>query len=127
VLGQLITKLQLVTMTPSLFRFGELPDDFYAITKEELKREQQARQEQSERLGMLRTKAMRERDELRELRRYRCVTSLYMCGVIGQHCVVMMSWCDNVVISRCLSQVSGVGCLFQFQPRQLTTENTQNF
>lgn len=51
--------------------FGELPSEFYAISKDELRREQQARQEAVEKLGMLRTKAMRERDELRELRRYR--------------------------------------------------------
>lgn len=52
-------------------RFGELPRDFYNISKEELQREQQARQDAVEKLGMLRTKAMRERDEIRELRRYR--------------------------------------------------------
>ncbi|XP_067938283.1 UBX domain-containing protein 6-like isoform X2 [Watersipora subatra] len=52
-------------------RFGELPTEFYAISKEEIKREQQAREEAVQKLGMLRTKAMRERDELRELRKYR--------------------------------------------------------
>lgn len=51
--------------------FGELPAEFYAISKEEIKREQQARTDAAERLGMLRTKAMRERDEMRELRKYR--------------------------------------------------------
>lgn len=38
---------------------------------EELRREQQRRQEAVEKLGMLRTKEMREREHLRELRRYR--------------------------------------------------------
>ncbi|KAF6029257.1 UBXN6 [Bugula neritina] len=52
-------------------RFGELPDEFYAVSKEEIKREQQAKRDAVEKLGMLRTKAMRERDELKELRRYR--------------------------------------------------------
>lgn len=49
----------------------EVPDEFYAISPEELKKEQQRRQEAVEKTGMLRTKAMRERDELRELRKYR--------------------------------------------------------
>lgn len=49
----------------------DLPDEFFSISKEELKREQQIRREAVENLGMLRTKAMRERDEQRELRKYR--------------------------------------------------------
>lgn len=48
-----------------------LPDEFYSISPEELKKEQQRREEATEKLGMLRTKAMRERDEQRELRKYR--------------------------------------------------------
>ncbi|XP_026481528.1 UBX domain-containing protein 6 [Ctenocephalides felis] len=49
----------------------ELPPAFYAITSEELKREQQQRTESIEKAQMLRTKAMREKDEMRELRRYK--------------------------------------------------------
>lgn len=41
------------------------------MSKEEMKREQQAKTDAVEKLGMLRTKAMKERDEIRELRRYR--------------------------------------------------------
>ena len=48
-----------------------IPDEFYTISPEELKKEQQRREEATEKLGMLRTKAMRERDEQRELRKYR--------------------------------------------------------
>lgn len=48
-----------------------IPNEFYTISPEELKKEQQQRQEAVEKLGMLRTKAMRERDEKRELRKYR--------------------------------------------------------
>lgn len=61
--------------------FGEIPTEFYNITKEELKREQQARQDAVEKLGMLRTKAMRERDEIRELRKYRSVSWLLVSVV----------------------------------------------
>ncbi|XP_053620356.1 UBX domain-containing protein 6 [Plodia interpunctella] len=49
----------------------QLPDTFYALTPEELKREQQLRAEAMERSQMLRTKAMREKDELREMRKYK--------------------------------------------------------
>lgn len=48
-----------------------LPPVFFSITAEELKREQQLRTEAIEKSMMLRTKAMREREEQRELRRYR--------------------------------------------------------
>lgn len=48
-----------------------IPNEFYTIAPEDLKKEQQQRQEAVEKLGMLRTKAMRERDEKRELRKYR--------------------------------------------------------
>ncbi|KAG9351278.1 hypothetical protein JZ751_025170 [Albula glossodonta] len=48
----------------------ELPPDFYNLTAEELKREQQLRSEAVDRNAMLRTKAMREREEQRERRKY---------------------------------------------------------
>jgi len=48
-----------------------LPPDFFSVSADEIKREQQARTEAVEREGMLRTKAMREREEQREKRKYR--------------------------------------------------------
>lgn len=48
-----------------------LPPDFFTLTAEEIKREQQARSEVVERESMLRTKAMREKEELKERRKYR--------------------------------------------------------
>ncbi|MFT7808723.1 UBX domain-containing protein 6 isoform X1 [Arapaima gigas] len=48
----------------------ELPLDFYNLTAEELKKEQQLRTDAVERNAMLRTKAMREREEQRERRKY---------------------------------------------------------
>lgn len=48
----------------------ELPPDFFILTAEEAKREQRLRAEAVERLSALRTKAMREREEQRELRKY---------------------------------------------------------
>lgn len=49
----------------------DIPPEFYSINPDELRKEQKRKQEAVENLGMLRTKAMRERDELRELRKYR--------------------------------------------------------
>ncbi|XP_034236603.1 UBX domain-containing protein 6 [Thrips palmi] len=49
----------------------ELPPVFFNITAEELKREQQLKSEGMERSMMLRTKAMREKEEMREMKKYR--------------------------------------------------------
>lgn len=49
----------------------DLPSDFYALSPEELKKEQQTRKEVLEKQMQLRTKAMREKDELREIRKYK--------------------------------------------------------
>lgn len=48
----------------------DLPVDFFNLTAEEIKREQRLRSEAVERLSVLRTKAMREREEQRETRKY---------------------------------------------------------
>lgn len=48
----------------------DLPGDFFNLTAEEIKREQRLRSEAVERLSVLRTKAMREREEQRETRKY---------------------------------------------------------
>eukprot|EP00093_Oithona_nana_P003608 03608.XXX_171711_163215_1 [CDS] Oithona nana genome sequencing. len=48
-----------------------LPTDFFNLSPEELKREQQLKSELAERETMLRTKAMREREEMKERRKYR--------------------------------------------------------
>jgi len=48
-----------------------LPPDFFSISGEELKKEQERRSEVAEREGILRTKAMREREEQKSRRKYR--------------------------------------------------------
>ncbi|KAM9386075.1 UBX domain-containing protein 6 [Pholidichthys leucotaenia] len=48
----------------------ELPPEFYNLTMEELKREQQQRSDLVDKNAMLRTKAMREKEEQRERRKY---------------------------------------------------------
>ncbi|XP_044746500.1 UBX domain-containing protein 6 [Coccinella septempunctata] len=49
----------------------ELPSEFYALSAEEIKREQQLKSEAMEKQMQLRTKAMREKEELREIRKYK--------------------------------------------------------
>lgn len=49
----------------------QLPDDFFSLSPEEILREHEARKRECELNTTLRTKAMRERDEVRELRIYK--------------------------------------------------------
>ncbi|XP_055312387.1 UBX domain-containing protein 6 [Sitodiplosis mosellana] len=58
-------------LLPSQTKKSELPPDFYRISPEELKREQQLRTEALENASILKTKAMREREELRYIQRYK--------------------------------------------------------
>ncbi|XP_061401310.1 UBX domain-containing protein 6 [Musca vetustissima] len=58
-------------LLPSQAKNVSLPDDFYRISPEELKREQQLRTEALENAQILKTKAMREREEQRLMRMYK--------------------------------------------------------
>ncbi|XP_022912967.1 UBX domain-containing protein 6 [Onthophagus taurus] len=49
----------------------ELPDEFFAMNKEDIRKEQLLRTEAMQKQMQLRTKAMREKDELREIRKYK--------------------------------------------------------
>ncbi|SPP73493.1 UBX domain-containing protein 6 [Drosophila guanche] len=61
----------LKVLLPSQARRVVLPNDFYRLAPEEIKKEQQLRTEAIQQAQMLRTKAMREREEQRTLRMYR--------------------------------------------------------
>ncbi|XP_029988174.1 UBX domain-containing protein 6 isoform X1 [Sphaeramia orbicularis] len=67
--AQLDRQPQAFRSSPNAQRF-ELPPEFYNLTAEELKKEQQQRSDLVEKNSMLRTKAMREREEQRERRKY---------------------------------------------------------
>ncbi|XP_055379915.1 UBX domain-containing protein 6 [Condylostylus longicornis] len=62
-------------LLPSQARRSELPADFYRISAEEIKREQQLRTEALENAQILKTKAMREREEQRFYAKYRFAVS----------------------------------------------------
>ncbi|KAL9824095.1 UBX domain-containing protein 6 isoform 2-T2 [Geothlypis trichas] len=67
--AQLHRQLAVFHPSPAAARF-ELPHDFFNLTAEELRREQRLRTEAVEKASMLRTRAMREKDEQREMRKY---------------------------------------------------------
>ncbi|XP_007576809.1 UBX domain-containing protein 6 isoform X1 [Poecilia formosa] len=67
--AQLDRQPQAFRPSPNAQRF-ELPPEFYNLSAEELKKEQQQRTELVEKNAMLRTKAMREKEEQRERRKY---------------------------------------------------------
>ncbi|NXR23940.1 UBXN6 protein, partial [Cinclus mexicanus] len=67
--AQLHRQLTLFRPSPAAARF-ELPHDFFNLTAEELRREQRLRTEAVEKASMLRTRAMREKEEQREMRKY---------------------------------------------------------
>ncbi|XP_053905975.1 UBX domain-containing protein 6 isoform X2 [Cuculus canorus] len=67
--AQLDRQLSVFKPSPEAARF-ELPNDFYSLTAEEIKREQRLRTEAVEKASMLRTRAMREKEEQREMRKY---------------------------------------------------------
>lgn len=67
--AQLDRQPQAFRPSPNAQHF-ELPSEFYNLTAEELKKEQQQKSDLVEKNAMLRTKAMREREEQRERRKY---------------------------------------------------------
>ncbi|XP_053177980.1 UBX domain-containing protein 6 [Scomber japonicus] len=67
--AQLNREAQAFRASPNAMRF-DLPPEFYNLTAEELKKEQQQRSDLIEKNAMLRTKAMREKEEQRERRKY---------------------------------------------------------
>ncbi|NWS13156.1 UBXN6 protein, partial [Pachyramphus minor] len=62
-------QLRVFQPSPEAARF-ELPDDFYNLSADEIRREQRLRTEAVEKASMLRTRAMREKEEQREMRKY---------------------------------------------------------
>lgn len=79
----------------------QVPNDFYSISPEELKKEQQIKAEAVEKLGMLRTKEMRERERLRELRRYR-------------YCLIRVRLPDGVILQSTFRANEKLQALHQF-------------
>lgn len=79
-------------LLPSQIKSVNLPPDFFRITPDEIKKEQQIRSQALEEASILKTKAMRENEERRfaknfkySLVRIRFPDGLYLQGTFGSH------------------------------------------
>ncbi|KAL5015433.1 hypothetical protein ScPMuIL_009703 [Solemya velum] len=120
IIPQLDRALKVFYPSSSASRF-EIPEQFFNVTPEELKKEQQRKRDAAEKLGVLRTKAMRERDEQRELRKYR-------------YTLLRIRMPDQVILQGTFRVQEKVSALFEFVreniemdwiPFQLTTSAGQ--
>ncbi|XP_021963673.2 UBX domain-containing protein 6 [Folsomia candida] len=93
---------------------SELPDEFYTLSKEEVKREQQLKTETVERELTLRTKAMRDRDATRELRIYR----------FG---VMRIRFPDSKILQGTFSASDKLSSLFKFVRKYLVSAELEEF
>jgi len=84
----------------------DLSDEFYNVGVEEMRKEHRLKMEAVEQQGMLRTKAMRERDEQLELRRY-------------NYCLVRVRFPDDVILQALFKSGETFGTLYEFVQEQL--------
>lgn len=84
----------------------DLSDEFYNLGVEELRKEHKTKMEEIERQGMLRTKAMRERDEQLELRRY-------------NYCLVRVRFPNDFILQALFKSNETYGVLYQYIQDQL--------
>lgn len=87
---------------------SQLPSDFFSLCGEEVRREQEKRGEELEKESMLRTKAMREREETRARRRYK-------------FCLIRVRFPDGWVLQGTFSVQEPVSSVFEFVSDQLET------
>jgi len=86
-----------------------VPDEFFRISAEELRREQQAKKEAVEQLGMLRTREMRERDRVKELRRYR-------------YCLIRIRFPDGILLQGTFAANEKLSAVFAFIAENLESD-----
>merc|ERR1712066_780725 len=79
----------------------ELPQDFFAISKEEVKAEQNSRKELLERESMLRTKAMREKEEAKAKRKYK-------------YCLIRIRFPDGWILQGTFSVYEQISAVLDF-------------
>jgi len=86
-----------------------VPDEYFRVSAEELRREQQAKKEAIEQLGMLRTREMRERDRVKELRRYR-------------YCLVRIRFPDGILLQGTFAAHEKLTAVFAFIAENLVSD-----
>jgi UBX domain-containing protein 6 len=87
-----------------------LSDEFYNLKIEEIKREQAVRAEALEKSGMLRTKAMRERDEQLELRRY-------------NYCLIRVRFPNSIILQALFKSTEKYQSLYELVSECLETDS----
>ncbi|XP_033625124.1 UBX domain-containing protein 6-like [Asterias rubens] len=87
----------------------QLPQDFYRITSEEVKREQQHRTEEIERNSQLRTKATREAEIQKNLRRYR-------------YALIRVRFPDGILLQGTFHATEKLSALFEFTRNMLVND-----
>merc|ERR1719297_700085 len=98
----------LTVLPPSQKISRELPADFFNLTKEEFMAEQENRREQIERESMLRTKAMREKEEARAKRKYK-------------YCLIRVRFPDGWILQGTFSVYEPVSAVSEFVSSCLET------
>jgi len=86
----------------------QLPQDFFSLNPEELKKEQERRTEILEREGMLRTKAMREKEEIKSRRKYR-------------YCLIRVRFPDGWILQGTFSVQELLSAVSEFVSEHLET------
>jgi len=84
----------------------DLSDEFYNVSVEEMRKEHKLKMEAVEQQGMLRTKAMRERDEQLELRRY-------------NYCLIRIRFPNDYILQALFKSTENFGTLYEFVQEQL--------
>jgi len=84
-------------------------DEFFRVSADELRREQQAKKEAVEQLGMLRTREMRERDRIKELRRYR-------------YCLIRVRFPDGILLQGTFAATEKLSAVFAFIAENLVCD-----
>jgi len=87
-----------------------VPDEFFRVSADELRREQQVRKEAIEQLGMLRTREMRDRDRVKELRRYR-------------YCLVRVRFPDGILLQGTFGAAEKLSAVSTFVSENLVSDS----
>lgn len=86
----------------------QLPSDYFCLSGEEVKKEQERRGEIAERENMLRTKAMREKEEMKARRKYK-------------FCLIRVRFPDCWILQGTFSVQEPLSAVYEFVSEQLET------
>jgi len=98
----------LMVIPPQQKIYRELPADFFSLSKEELKAEQVNKKDLLERESMLRTKAMREKEEAKAKRKYK-------------YCLIRVRFPDGWILQGTFSVHEAVSAVSEFVTSSLET------